>query len=399
MREHFLTTHLTSAGLLLGLAWLPTHAFAGAEKVQVCHVPAGNPSNRHTISVAPKAAEAHLANHTGDHLGKCPAACGSAGACEDGDPCTIDGCSDGFCDFSQPVDCDEGSVCTTNVCISDQGGCVEIPANEGGECEDDAVCTGPDTCQSGVCTGPEIPDCCRNDAHCSDGTACTDNICDEATGVCSNPDVVCDDPPPCTVSICDAQSGCKTEPRVCPDDMDLCTMESCDPSVGDTGACVVEDVNCSDGEECNTETGACEPVAAVCPCWVDVAAITAVLHRTPDPTPTACFCRLDKSTEECNAPFGVFTITTFSEISDWDNDGGYCNVPLENNVELVTGANVGAIENCQDGALVYSCTVGQFFPFPSEDFNQLIITEEEHDACRAILIEAQTQIGCAMGPF
>jgi hypothetical protein len=244
--------------LLLG----PSVAPAGNAKVQICHVPPGNPSNRHTISVAPKAAEAHLANHADDHLGECPPACGSAGACEDGDPCTIDGCSDGFCDFSQPVDCDEGSVCTTNVCISDQGGCVEIPANEGGECDDDAVCTGPDTCQSGVCTGPEIPDCCRNDAHCSDGTACTDNICDEATGVCSNPDVVCPDPPACTVSICDAQSGCTSEDVICADDGDLCTTEFCDPDVGATGGCLVEDVNCSDGEECNPDTGACEASGA-----------------------------------------------------------------------------------------------------------------------------------------
>jgi hypothetical protein len=34
-----------------------------AAQVQACHVPPGDSANPHTISVAPKAAEAHIANH------------------------------------------------------------------------------------------------------------------------------------------------------------------------------------------------------------------------------------------------------------------------------------------------------------------------------------------------
>jgi hypothetical protein len=136
--------------LLAAPVLFPSPVWAGAEKVQVCHIPPRNSSNRHTISIAPKAAEAHLANHTGDQLGECPASCGGGTDCFDADPCTTDGCIDGFCDFSQPVECEEGSVCTDNVCITEQGGCVEIPANPGGACDDAVVCTDNDKCLAGV---------------------------------------------------------------------------------------------------------------------------------------------------------------------------------------------------------------------------------------------------------
>ena len=40
-------------------------------KVLVCHVPPGNPSNAHTVSVSVNAVPPHLSNHGGDHLGPC----------------------------------------------------------------------------------------------------------------------------------------------------------------------------------------------------------------------------------------------------------------------------------------------------------------------------------------
>ena len=49
------------------------HTTAGEAKVAVCHIPPGNPANRHTINVGPAAVNAHLAH--GDHIG----ACGSGG--------------------------------------------------------------------------------------------------------------------------------------------------------------------------------------------------------------------------------------------------------------------------------------------------------------------------------
>ncbi len=48
------------------------------KKIEICHVPQGNPDNRHTLCLPPPAIEAHLREHdasvaTGDedHLGAC----------------------------------------------------------------------------------------------------------------------------------------------------------------------------------------------------------------------------------------------------------------------------------------------------------------------------------------
>jgi hypothetical protein len=43
----------------------------GNDKVDVCHIPPGNPDNAHTINVSVNAVPAHLAH--GDHVGSCEA--------------------------------------------------------------------------------------------------------------------------------------------------------------------------------------------------------------------------------------------------------------------------------------------------------------------------------------
>jgi hypothetical protein len=41
-------------------------------KFTLCHLPPGNPGNRHSITVgSEQAVEAHLRNHSGDHPGEC----------------------------------------------------------------------------------------------------------------------------------------------------------------------------------------------------------------------------------------------------------------------------------------------------------------------------------------
>ncbi len=39
-------------------------------KVTICHIPEGNPENRHTITIAAPAVAAHVRNH-GDYIGAC----------------------------------------------------------------------------------------------------------------------------------------------------------------------------------------------------------------------------------------------------------------------------------------------------------------------------------------
>jgi hypothetical protein len=46
-------------------------AQAAVPKVTICHIPPGNPSNAHTITVGAPAVPAHMANH-GDTVGRCP---------------------------------------------------------------------------------------------------------------------------------------------------------------------------------------------------------------------------------------------------------------------------------------------------------------------------------------
>lgn len=60
---------------------------AGSGKVDICHIPPGNPSNAHTINVSKSAVPAHLAH--GDKLGPCLDIAGGLGniftVCDDRD--------------------------------------------------------------------------------------------------------------------------------------------------------------------------------------------------------------------------------------------------------------------------------------------------------------------------
>jgi hypothetical protein len=55
----------------------PAHAGGPAEKVTICHIPPGNPSNSHTINIGQKGIDAHLAH--GDPLESVGIGC--AGGC------------------------------------------------------------------------------------------------------------------------------------------------------------------------------------------------------------------------------------------------------------------------------------------------------------------------------
>jgi hypothetical protein len=54
----------------------------GGYKVDLCHVPPGNPANVHTINISVNAVGSHLNNHAGDHLGPCD--CSDYSNCDTG---------------------------------------------------------------------------------------------------------------------------------------------------------------------------------------------------------------------------------------------------------------------------------------------------------------------------
>jgi hypothetical protein len=64
-----LSRKLPIALFLMSFSVLPGSGYAKG-KVDVCHIPPGNPGNAHTINISESAVAAHLAH--GDTLGPCP---------------------------------------------------------------------------------------------------------------------------------------------------------------------------------------------------------------------------------------------------------------------------------------------------------------------------------------
>ena len=291
-------------------------AAAPAAKVQVCHIPPGNPDNFHTITISENAFAAHLAH--GDSAGACNALC--AQLCDDGDRCTIDDlgdCEENGCPAypRSPVDCGESDQCYEPVCDPVQGCMNTIPP--GTMCDDGEVCTELDVCGEDGCAGTDFGDeCCLGDEACAptncNGAYCgTDHrchedpvLCDEPglcqTGACSEIDgqcvyteiecppsgdacvisecsadtngecggtaVACDDQDVCTIDSCDSETGCEYAELECMGD--ACNLPiGCDPYLG----CQYEVVSCDDGDRCTNDRcdvayGGCRPPAPIPGC-------------------------------------------------------------------------------------------------------------------------------------
>lgn len=217
-------------------------------------------------------------------------------ACDDGDACTFDDkCLGGLC-TAQPLVCNDGNPCTTDLC-DQQTGCVYSYNEE--NCTDSDPCTYGDRCYMGEChPGPQ--------SDCDDDNVCTDDYCDEQTvcrhvpnaaectdyNECTLGDhcdggycvpmgsIDCDDNNPCTTDACDSAGGCihsnNTEsctdgslctendyclggqchagtPKDC-NDNNVCTDDYCDPNVGCLH--VNNTASCNDGDPC-TVTDKC----------------------------------------------------------------------------------------------------------------------------------------------
>ena len=75
-----MVTSLTSQAMYVNLSFVPSLLSAEAaplDKVTICHVPPGNPSNPQTITISQNALKAHIGDnpvglHGGDSYGECP---------------------------------------------------------------------------------------------------------------------------------------------------------------------------------------------------------------------------------------------------------------------------------------------------------------------------------------
>src|SRR5206468_3720797 len=115
---------------------------------------------------APCAAKQCVDAMTCDGAGECKGGSSKAGACDDGNECTTDGCdrSQGCWHTSNSLSCDDGDACTMG-----------------------------DTCADGACVGGRARDC-------DDGNGCTTDSCDRSWGCMHSPNSLpCDDGDACTV--------------------------------------------------------------------------------------------------------------------------------------------------------------------------------------------------------
>jgi hypothetical protein len=186
---------------------------------------------------------------------------GHAGPCEDGSFCTLnDSCQAGVCVPGLTMQCDDSNACTDDSCDKING-CVHLASVA--TCTDGNVCTVGDACSAGKCVAGGPVDC-------DDSNLCTDDTCDFIGGCVSMANAAtCDDGDACTVGDTCSNSTCgKGGPKDC-DDKNACTVDSC----GGGGACLhlAVDVTtaCDDANICtvlDTCVGAtCTGVAMNCP--------------------------------------------------------------------------------------------------------------------------------------
>ncbi len=188
-RSARLAVFALALALVLGLA-LPMAAQAGGNKIDVCHIPPGNPANWHTINVSVNAWPAHEAH--GDYMMAChEVTCEDL--CSDGDARTQDVASDYdecICntDPRPPVNCDDTNPCTQDSCDALLG------------CEYDSApmtgvpCGVEGTCESGICVEPQPepePACMELDPGAACSASCNGDVVGEASDCDAGAGEVC----------------------------------------------------------------------------------------------------------------------------------------------------------------------------------------------------------------
>jgi cysteine-rich repeat protein len=226
--------------LVCDFAKIPYQCKVDPDSVVECAQP-GGPAGQCQASVCDPA------------TGQCGLVPADEGAlCDDQDACTVgDVCSDGQCAAGPEALCADNNPCTVDVCNPKEG-CVYAPV--AAACNDGDVCTTGDQCVEGDCLGGDPLDC-------DDGNLCTDDSCNKATGCVHKPNKLpCDDGNACTAG--DACSGgqCLSVGMTPCDDGNLCTTDGCDPVLGCTFK--VNTAACDDGDPCTSgdkcSMGACK---------------------------------------------------------------------------------------------------------------------------------------------
>ena len=164
--------------------------------------------------------------------------------------------------------CDDQNPCTSDFC-SLTAGCLHRNKNRQ-TCSDGNACTINDRCLYGACLAG-VTKVCR------DGSVCTTDFCQPASG-CHFTPVECDDGNPCSTDVCDSQLGCffvsangtpcedgnpctsgdfcaakkcfSGTPNPC-DDGNPCTVDSCDAELGCEHTAIADGTSCSNNDVCD----------------------------------------------------------------------------------------------------------------------------------------------------
>ena len=190
--------------------------------------------------------------------------CETSANCTPANPCELVACEDFVCVPSEKPncclsdsDCDDGDIntadhCESYLCVHEiQPDCVLTS-----QCSDGNACT-EDLCTAGTCSNSPIAGCCNSDADCDDNDSntvdtCTNNGCThQAVGPCTS-NTQCFDGNPCTDDVC-SEGNCSFPPNLAP----TCQCQTNADCAGDKGgACtLLEDGPNSMGLYCVTKAG------------------------------------------------------------------------------------------------------------------------------------------------
>ncbi|MBI5609953.1 MAG: hypothetical protein HY902_13855, partial [Deltaproteobacteria bacterium] len=249
--------------------------------------------------------------------------------CADGDPCTIDACEVGTGECQhQPEDCDDGNACTTGTCDPGQGClfaatdcadgnlCTADGCTPGGGCQhstlncDDGVTCTADSCdptKGCVNAKPAGAKCCEQAGDCEDGDACTAHTC--TGGLCQTQPVYgccakdsdCDDGNSCTDDQCQKANGtCSHKPLAkagcCLADLDCDDGAACTQDRCQANTCDHEPICCSKTKDCDALVAGAELCAAAT-CTDASCGVVAVTNGGSGKAPPSC-CKADVAEED-----------------------------------------------------------------------------------------------------
>jgi hypothetical protein len=218
--------------------------------------------------------------------------CTSSAQCDDNDDCNgVETCHPTLliCQQGTPVNCDDGVICTVDLCNPNGGTCSNLVNHA--FCDDGFACNGTELCDP-------FQDCVQGtQVTCNDNVACTFDLCVEPNATCLNlaQNSACDDGLFCTgTEICDPQLGCQSSGAPSCADNVACTVDSCEESTQQC-AHVPDHSLCG----CNQT---CDPVQG-CGNFCNVTACENKVYQCGDCLDNDNDCLIDSGTDpECWGP-------------------------------------------------------------------------------------------------